>query len=316
MIEIHNLVKNYGATKAVRDISFSVKTGEILGFLGPNGAGKTTTLRIITGYLSPTAGNVFVEDKNVIEDSMDIRQMIGYLPEMNPLYQDLNVYSLLEFVARAREIDHRQFRIRLNEVIEVCGLKGVVHMNISELSKGYRQRVGLAQAILHDPKILILDEPTAGLDPNQIVEIRNLIKQLGKEKTVIISSHILQEIQATVDRMIIINKGEIVADGTIDKLMSDFEGKTRLRLELLNADEESVRAVQSFNSGILLTDFTRDEELTTAVLEYPNSLDPRPDIFKYAVKHKWVVLEMSRHKSSLEDLFRKITIEGGVNHAA
>jgi len=316
VIEIRNLVKDYGATKAVRDISFSVKTGEILGFLGPNGAGKTTTLRVITGYLSPTAGNVFVEDKNVIEDSMDIRKMIGYLPEMNPLYQDLNVYSLLEFVARAREIDHSQFRIRLNEVIEVCGLKGVVHMNISELSKGYRQRVGLAQAIIHDPKILILDEPTAGLDPNQIVEIRNLIKQLGKEKTVIISSHILQEIQATVDRMIIINKGEIVADGTIDELMSDFEGKTKLRLELLNTDEESVKAVQSFDTGILLTDFRRNDELTTAVLEYPNSLDPRPEIFKHAVKRKWVILEMSRHKSSLEDLFRKLTIEGGANHAA
>jgi len=316
VIEIRNLVKNYGETKAVRDISFSVKTGEILGFLGPNGAGKTTTLRIITGYLSPTAGNVFVEDKNVIEDSMDIRKMIGYLPEMNPLYQDMNVYSFIEFVARAREIDHSQFHVRLNEVIEVCGLKGVVHMNISELSKGYRQRVGLAQAILHDPKILILDEPTAGLDPNQIVEIRNLIKQLGKEKTVIISSHILQEIQATVNRMIIINKGEIVADGTIDELMSDFEGKTRLRLELLNADEESVKAVQSFNSGILLADFMRNDELTTAVLEYPNSLDPRSDIFKHAVKHKWIILEMSRHKSSLEDLFRKLTIEGGANHAA
>jgi ABC-2 type transport system ATP-binding protein len=316
VIEIRNLVKNYGETKAVRDISFSIRAGEILGFLGPNGAGKTTTLKVITGYLSPTAGNVFVEGKNVIEDSMDIRKMIGYLPEMNPLYQDMDVYSFLEFVGRAREIDRSQFRVRLNEVIEVCGLKGVIHMNIGELSKGYRQRVGLAQAILHDPKILILDEPTAGLDPNQIVEIRGLIKQLGKQKTVIISSHILQEIQATVNRMIIINKGEIVADGTIDELMSDFEGKTRLRLELLNADEESVKSVQSFNEGILLTDFVHADELTTAVLEYPNSLDPRPEIFKFAVKHKWIILEMSRHKSSLEDLFRKLTIEGGANHAA
>jgi len=315
VIEIRNLVKNYGDVKAVHDISFEVQNGEILGFLGPNGAGKTTTLKVITGYLSPTSGNVFVDDMNVIEDSMEIRKMIGYLPEMNPLYHDMEVYDFLEFVAHAREIDKSRFRSRLNEVIELCGLKGIVHKNINELSKGYCQRVGLAQAIIHDPKILILDEPTSGLDPNQIVEIRGLIKNLGKAKTVIISSHILQEIQVTADRMIIINKGEIVANGTIDELMVDFKGKTRLKLELKNADAESLKKVQSFNDGILLSEFSEKDGIMTAVLEYPNSLDPRQDIFMHAVKHKWVILEMSRHKTSLEDVFRNLTIEGGTTNA-
>ena len=313
MIEIRNLVKHYGDVKAVEDVSFSVKNGEILGFLGPNGAGKTTTLKVITGYLSPTSGNVFVDDLNVLDDSMEIRRMIGYLPEMNPLYHDMQVYDFLEFVARAREIDKNHFRSRLNDVIELCGLKGVVHKNINELSKGYCQRTGLAQAIIHDPKILILDEPTSGLDPNQIAEIRRLIRNLGKEKTVIISSHILQEMQATADRMIIINKGEIVANGTVDELMSDFKGKTRLTLELKNATEESVRKVQSFQDSILLTQYEVKGDSVTAVLEYPNKVDPREEIFRYAVKNKWTVLEMSRHKTSLEEVFRTLTIEGGNN---
>jgi ABC-2 type transport system ATP-binding protein len=313
VIEVRNLVKHYGDVKAVEDVSFSVKNGEILGFLGPNGAGKTTTLKVITGYLSPTAGNVFVDDYNVKDDSMEIRKMIGYLPELNPLYHDMRVYDFLEFVARAREIDSNRFRSRLNEVIELCGLKGVVHKYINELSKGYCQRVGLAQAIIHDPKILILDEPTSGLDPNQIVEIRGLIRNLGKEKTVIISSHILQEMQATADRMIIINKGKIVANGTVDELMSDFKGKTRLTLELKNATEESVKKVQSFQDGILLSQYDAKDDIVTAVLEYPNEIDPREDIFKHAVKNRWTVLEMSRHKTSLEEVFRTLTIEGGNN---
>lgn len=182
MIEVRNLVKNYGDVKAVRDISFTMKSGEILGFLGPNGAGKTTTLRVITSYLSPTSGNVFVDDLNVLDNSMEIRRLIGYLPELNPLYREMNVYEFIEFVANMRKIEKSKFKSRLNEVIELCGLKGVIHKNIGELSKGYCQRVGLAQAIIHDPEILILDEPTTGLDPNQIVEIRRLIKISAKKR--------------------------------------------------------------------------------------------------------------------------------------
>jgi len=311
VIEVRNLVKHYGDVKAVDDISFTVKNGEILGFLGPNGAGKTTTLKVITGYLSPTAGNVFVDDLNVLDDSMEIRKMIGYLPEMNPLYHDMQVYDFLEFVARVREINKNQFRSRLNEVIALCGLNGVVHKNINELSKGYCQRVGLAQAIIHDPEILILDEPTSGLDPNQIMEIRRLIKNLGKEKTVIISSHILQEMQATADRMIIINRGRIVADGTVDALMSDFKGKTRLTLELKNADEAAVKKLQSLQEGVLLSQLQTKDGILSAVLEYPSEIDPREQIFRQIVKNKWMLLEMSRHKTSLEEVFRNLTIEGG-----
>jgi len=313
VIEVRNLVKNYGDVKAVRDISFTMKSGEILGFLGPNGAGKTTTLRVITSYLSPTSGNVFVDDLNVLDNSMEIRRLIGYLPELNPLYREMNVYEFIEFVANMRKIGKSKFKSRLNEVIELCGLKGVIHKNIGELSKGYCQRVGLAQAIIHDPEILILDEPTTGLDPNQIVEIRGLIKNLGKEKTVIISSHILQEIQATADRMIIINDGSIVANGSIEDLMSSFKGKTRLTLELKNATEESISKIKSVSNEISLADVKTQDDTVLASLEYPNSLDPRQDIFNFALDNKWTILEMSRHKTSLEDVFRNLTIEGGAD---
>ncbi len=315
MIEVRNLVKNYGNVEAVKDISFTVKDGEILGFLGPNGAGKTTTLKVITSYLAPTSGNVFVNEMNVLDNSMQIRDMIGYLPEMNPLYHDMSVYNFLEFVASARGIDRTKFKRRFGDIVELCGLRGVVYKNIHELSKGYCQRVGLAQAIIHNPQILILDEPTTGLDPNQIAEIRNLIKNLGKEKTVIISSHILQEIQVTADRMIIINKGEIVADGTIDDLMSGFKGKTRLTMELRDATDESVRNIISVNPHISVAGIEPQARHLEAVLEYPNDADPRADIFRYAVDNHWTILEMSRHKTSLEDVFRNLTIEGGATHA-
>jgi len=315
VIEIRNLVKNYGPVEAVKDISFTVKDGEILGFLGPNGAGKTTTLKVITSYLAPTSGNVFVDDLNVLEDSMAIREQIGYLPEQNPLYYDMSVYNFLEFVAHARGIDRGAFKRRFGEIAEICGLRGVIHKNIQELSKGYCQRVGLAQAILHDPKILILDEPTTGLDPNQIAEIRTLIKNLGKHKTVIISSHILQEIQATADRMIIINKGEIVADGTIDDLMSGFKGNTRLTLELADATKTSVKGIIGVNPQITVAEVEKKGKLLEVALEYPNTVDPRRELFQYAVDKQWTILEMSRHRTSLEDVFRNLTIEGGASDA-
>ncbi len=311
MIKVKNLTKHYGNVKAVNGISFEVQDGEILGFLGPNGAGKTTTLRILTSYLAPTGGNIYVDDLNVIDDSEEIRKLIGYLPEQNPLYDDMRVYDFLEFVAMARSIEKNIFKTRMNEVINLCGLKGVVHKSINELSKGYRQRVGLAQAIIHDPKILILDEPTTGLDPNQIVEIRELIKALGKKKTVIISSHILQEIQATADRMIIINKGDIAANGTIGELMSDFKGKTRLTMEVKNATVEDMKKITDEIKSIELKNVAIENELLCSHLEYSNEIDPRENIFKYAVKNNWIIMEMNRHKTSLEDVFRNLTIEEG-----
>ncbi|MBN2280810.1 MAG: ATP-binding cassette domain-containing protein [Candidatus Marinimicrobia bacterium] len=315
MIRIEKLKKSYDTVDAVKGIDFVVNDGEILGFLGPNGAGKTTTLRMITSYLSPTEGNVKIDDLDVTENSDETRKLIGYLPEHNPLYDDMIVYDFLEFVSKARQIDPKDFPVRLREVIDLCGLKKVIHRPIRELSKGYRQRVGLAQAIIHDPKILILDEPTTGLDPNQIVEIRELIKALGKEKTVIISSHILQEIQAVADRTIIINNGEIAADGTVEELMSSFQGHTQLELELLNASDEDIHNIVTVNESITISTIEKKEALKYVKLEYPNTIDPREIIFDYANRKNWKILEMSRHKVSLEDVFRNLTVEGGAADA-
>jgi ABC-2 type transport system ATP-binding protein len=316
MITIENLTKHYGTVRAVDDISLQVRDGEILGFLGPNGAGKSTTLKVLTTYLSPTSGNIRVNDYNIFDHPKEIREMIGYLPELNPLYDDIRVYDFLQFVAQVRQYDAKKFKSRLAEVIELCGLKGVIHKNINELSKGYKQRVGLAQAIFHDPQILILDEPTTGLDPNQIMEIRELIRNLGRKKTVIISTHILQEIQAIADRMVIINKGKLVVDGTIEEVMSSFRGQTRLNLELLNADEAGVRRMLDVIGGMTMSEFQAGNNgLLELTLEYPNTGDPRQSIFDYAVENKWKILEMNRHKISLEEVFRDLTVEGKVADA-
>jgi ABC-2 type transport system ATP-binding protein len=314
MIRVENLTKDYGNVRAVNGINFEINDGEIVGFLGPNGAGKSTTLKIITSYLAPSSGNVYVNDLNILDHSLEIREMIGYLPELNPLYQEMTVYDFLKFVSVARKLANAKFKSRLVEVIELCGLRGVMHKYISELSKGYRQRVGLAQAIFHDPKILILDEPSSGLDPNQIVEIRELIKNLGKKKTLIMSSHILQEIQATADRMVIINKGLIVANGTTEELMTGFKGKTVLTLELHNAAEESIKKIQAAIHSVQVTKIVPDSGTVLATFEYPNAVDPRKEIFDYAVKNQWTILEMSRHKISLEEVFRKLTLERSANN--
>lgn len=313
MIKVENLTKDYGSVRAIDSISFDVQDGEILGFLGPNGAGKSTTLKIITTYLAPTAGNVYINDLNIRDDSLEIRRKIGYLPELNPLYFEMNVYDYLQFVAAARNFESSKFKKRLGQVVEICGLKGVMHKSIAELSKGYRQRVGLAQAIFHDPEILIMDEPSSGLDPNQIVEIRELIKRLGKQKTLIISSHILQEIQLTADRMIIINKGKIVANGTTEELMSSFKGKTVLTLELQNATPEALRKISQSVSQLEVTKVEKENGSLVAHIEYPNTIDPRQEIFRYAVQQQWTILEMSRYKVSLEEIFRTLTVEGGRN---
>ena len=243
MIKVENLSKFYGDVKAVKSINFELNDGEIVGFLGANGAGKSTTLKVMTGFLTPTSGNVYVNDLEIQEHTIEIQKHIGYLPELNPLYSEMRVYDLLEFTGNIRNITGKAFKNSLARVVEQCGLKGVIHRMVSECSKGYKQRIGLACAMIHDPNILILDEPVTGLDPNQIVEIRNLIKDLGREKLVLMSSHILQEIQATVNRIIIINKGEIVADGTNEELMSGFIGNTKLTLEIKNAEDETIKTL-------------------------------------------------------------------------
>ena len=215
-IVVNNLTKKFGTQRAVDNISFEVKTGEILGFLGPNGAGKTTTMKIITCFMAQNDGDVKVNDLSILEDQDEIKKLIGYLPENNPLYTDMPVLEYLEFVAELQNVPKNKISNRIAEMVNVCGLDVEKHKKIGELSKGYKQRVGLAQAMIHDPDILILDEPTSGLDPNQIVEIRKLIRKLGKQKTVILSTHILPEVEATCDRILIINNGKIVADGTAD----------------------------------------------------------------------------------------------------
>ena len=311
MIRIDSLVKNYGDFQALKSISFDIHDGEILGFLGANGAGKSTTLKIMTGFLAPSAGNVLVDGQNVIDDSFAIRKQIGYLPETNPLYVEMLVFDYLKFIAEVRELDGKAFNQALARVVEQCGLSEVIHKPISTCSKGYRQRVGLAAAMIHDPKILILDEPVSGLDPNQIVEIRELIKNLGREKMVIMSSHILQEIAATVDRIVIIDKGEIVANGTTQELMASFQGKVQLTLEVTQATEESIEGLRQVEGLEVQDTKTEGDGHHVLSIEYDRETDPRAEIFNYAKTSGWVILEMSPYRVLLEDVFRDLTVEGG-----
>ena len=313
MIKVENLSKYYGEVKAVKSINFELNDGEVVGFLGANGAGKSTTLKVMTGYLTATSGNVHVNDLDIQEDALEIQKQIGYLPELNPLYGEMRVYDLMEFTAIIRNITGKAFKDALARVVEQCGLQGVIHRMVSECSKGYKQRIGLACAMIHDPKILILDEPVTGLDPNQIVEIRNLIKNLGTEKLVLMSSHILQEIQATVNRIIIIHKGEIVADGTNEELMSSFMGNTKLTLEIKNAQDESVKALTEKIPALRLIDSTIRNGNQLLHLEYPKDKDPREELIQYAIDSKWVITEMSPHSIDLESIFRTLTMEDSAN---
>jgi ABC-2 type transport system ATP-binding protein len=312
-IIVNNLTKSYGSVKAVDDISFEVHHGEIVGFLGPNGAGKTTTMRMITSYLSPTSGGISIEGKDIHEHSLETRKLIGYLPEQNPLYHDMNVMDYLEFTARLQGVPKTNTSRKVREMIGVCGLSDVKHMDIGQLSKGYRQRVGLAQAMIHDPKILVMDEPTSGLDPNQIVEIRNLIRQLGREKTVILSTHILPEVQATCNRVLIISHGKIVADGTPSELQSGFQGNERVFVEIEKPEGFNFELLQiKFNiiPSIKQINLTDDRDGTMRMrLEVEKGVDIRKQIFQICVENKWNLLELHREQTSLEDVFHELTLE-------
>jgi len=306
-IVVENLTKKYGAQRAVDDISFRVKTGEILGFLGPNGAGKTTTMKAITTFLTPNEGNIKVGEFSIHEQPDDIKKNIGYLPENNPLYSEMPVIDYLKFVAELQGIEKSKTRDKILDMINVCGLEGEKHKKIGELSKGYKQRVGLAQALIHDPKVLILDEPTAGLDPNQIVEIRELIKKIGREKTVILSSHILAEVEATCDRILIINKGKIVADGTSRDLRKQSEGKEILKIKIEEGDKNEIfKALQDVGS-VGVVDFVKNDENAFEIQSKPE-VSSKKDIFKLCVKNKWVLTEMTSIETKLEDIFRELTI--------
>tara|TARA_B100000131_G_C18115121_1_gene610998 strand:- start:1735 stop:2685 length:951 start_codon:yes stop_codon:yes gene_type:complete len=315
MIRVDNLSKNYGSVEAVRSISFSLNDSEIVGFLGANGAGKSTTLKMITGYLSPTSGNVFVDEMDIITDCLEIQKMVGYLPELNPLYFEMKVHEYLKFHASIREIKGQEFSEALKRVVSECGLQGVVHRTVGNCSKGYKQRIGLAAAMIHDPKILILDEPVTGLDPNQIVEIRSLIKKLGKEKLVLMSSHILQEIQATVDRIIIIDNGKIVADGTSEELISSSQGMTQLDLEIMNAEENDIEDMKATIPQVNIKGISKEDNVFKVNLEYSSGSDPRAEIFNHAVSKSWILTEMSVTEKNLEDIFRNLTGQSnGVGH--
>ena len=292
---VSNLTKTFGDQRAVDDLSFEVKPGEILGFLGPNGAGKSTTMKMITTYLQPTSGTATVCGHDVIKDQMDVRRHIGYLPEHNPLYKDMYIKEYLQFVARIHKVDNAKNRIV--ELIETTGLQKEQHKLISSISKGYRQRVGLAQALLHDPDVIILDEPTSGLDMNQLIEIRALIKKLGETKTVIFSTHIMQEVQALCDRVIIINEGKLVADDPIDMLQKRLKGEDVIYLELDKKYDAS--ALESINGVNSVTRVSPTEYTIGA----NNIIDIRPNIFHLATQQNWVILEMRREQKNVEYIF-------------
>jgi ABC-2 type transport system ATP-binding protein len=310
-ITVRNLTKYYGHEPAIKDISFDVKTGEILGFLGPNGAGKTTTMKIITCYMPPTSGTVEVDGYSIADHSFEVRRKIGYLPELNPLYLDMNVVEYLEYAAQLHGLDQGRLRHQLAQMIEVCGLKDVRHKDIGELSKGYRQRVGLAQAMIHEPDVLILDEPTSGLDPNQIVEIRNLIKQLGGAKTVILSTHILSEVQATCDRVIIVNDGSIVADGTPAELQEKFHGAESIAIELKAAVADPMAEVfpkLKLIAGVESVEYGGGaDNVHRYTVNVAKGSDVREELFRQAVSQQWVLLEITRKGTSLEEVFHKLT---------
>ncbi len=313
MIRIQNLSRNFGNLKAVDNISFDIKDTEILGFLGPNGAGKTTTLRMLVGYLQPSGGSIELDGKSIFADPLAASCQIGYLPEQNPLYDDMSVSEALAYFGALRSMSKAVFRARKEFVVANCGLAEVLNQRIGTLSKGYRQRVGLAQAILHDPRILILDEPTSGLDPNQIMEIRDLIRTLGKEKMLILSSHIMQEVQALCDRVVIINKGKIIVDDQKENLGNYLENSEVLHLEV-EGEGIAFGAFAEQYAGLELQSEAVDERHCILKLKQPKGMDLRQDVSRYINEKGWLILEMRVEKQSLEQIFHRLTGEDNSVH--
>lgn len=308
MIEIKNLTKKINHNIILDKISFSVKKGEVLGFLGPNGAGKTTTMKIITSFWQPTSGSVIVDGLDTVKDSLKTRAKIGYLPEHVPLYDDMLVLEYLKFAADIRGIKKHEIKKRIKEVIGLCGLKQVIYKSIDELSKGYRQRVGLAQAIMHNPDVLILDEPTTGLDPNQIVEIRNLIKKIGKEKTIIFSTHILSEVSATCDRVIIINKGKIISKGSPEELVKKAGTSEIIYVKIKGPKDDVLNKLKSMEN---VKEVKIKDKESTEVYGYEikpkQGVDLREYLSTTVMNAGWNILEFNKKTVSLEEVFRKLT---------
>lgn len=299
-IEASQITKRYGVQKALDNVSFTIGSGEVVGFLGPNGAGKSTMMKIITCYIPPNEGQTKVCGFDVSEEAMEVKKRVGYLPEHNPLYTDMYVREYLQFMGGIHKID--KVKERVEEMIELVGLSPEAHKQIAALSKGYRQRVGLAQALLHDPEVLILDEPTSGLDPNQLVEIRELIRRIGKEKTVMLSTHIMQEVEAICNRVIIINKGEIVADEPVEKLASLIDqGRQILKVEFnQDIDPQLLMSIDGVQSA-------RSIGARELEIEAIGEKDVRPEIFRFAVNEGVEVLALSKKSASMEDVFKELT---------
>lgn len=314
MIKVEKLTKKYDDVLAVDSIDFEIKKGEIIGFLGPNGAGKTTTMNVLTCYLPPSSGSVCVAGFDIKEQSLEVRKKVGYLPEDNPLYEEMAVFEYLDFIAQMRSIPHEKKLERIKEVVNTCGLKDVISKDIGQLSRGYKQRVGFAQAILHDPEILVLDEPTSGLDPNQAREIRELIKKLKSQKTVILSTHILSEAQAVSDRVMIINRGRIVADGTKAELEGMVQGKERIYMKLENPPSDILNELPGLEG--VLNVRQRDMEGANIIgyeIESAKGSDIRKSLHRFVDNKGWQLLELHREIVSLEDIFRQLTEETDKN---
>jgi ABC-2 type transport system ATP-binding protein len=310
MIEVSNLGKRYGSLEAVQGVNFSINPGEVVGLLGPNGAGKTTIMKILTCYMFPSFGTARINDWDIFDRPLEIKRLVGYLPENAPLYTDLNVMEYLSFMAESRSLKGKQKNERIDWAIEECGLEPVVYRSIDTISKGFRQRTGLAQAILHDPDILIFDEPTTGLDPNQIIEIRELIKRLGREKTVILSTHILQEVEATCGRVLILNEGQIVAKGTAEEINREMKGEVLLEVLLKGRGKpDGMKTVPGVRELLQISTPGKDlHKVQVALL--PDS-GAEEAVFDWAVDRGYKILAMVPKRLSLEELFIKLTREGG-----
>ncbi len=304
MIRVENLTKYYGKRLAVDNISFNIEKGEIVGFLGPNAAGKTTTMRILTGFLMPTRGDVWVAGYNMLSHSLEARQHIGYLPEAVPLYRDETVRSYLDFLAEIRGLDKSRRKTRIDDVVEICHLEEYVDVLIGKLSKGFRQRVGVAQAIIHEPEVLILDEPTIGIDPIQVAMTRQLIKELGKEHTILLSTHILPEVSMTCERVIIIHEGHIAAEDRIENLSSLMGGSKRIRLEIAGPSKQVTQRLRQVG-GVRQVSYQHPHY----IIECSAEQDPRSKITEAIVQSGWTLLSLESVEMSLEDIFLKLTTE-------
>ncbi len=318
MIEVNDLRKQYGDFAALKGVSFTIRQGEIVGFLGPNGAGKTTTMKILTGFVAPSGGTARVAGHDVVAESLAVRAAIGYLPEAAPVYADMRVADYLDFVGQVRGLAAAERATGIERVAHECDIVDRLGQRVGTLSKGYKQRVGLAQALLHQPPILVLDEPTSGLDPNQILAIRNLIRRIGQSRTVILSTHILQEVQATCDRVLILNRGELVADAGIDSVREAISGGNLFRVTLVEGpvrlpEAEVQRAIAAI-PGVLRVSLQSADVPGQFPYEILAERDVRTELFRLAVDRGLVVLELGREKSSLEEVFRRLTLSPADDH--